>query len=81
MAIAGGMDRQPMPDDCNGCGDDMVKTTICIQAVCTGMATILPRSSTPALAAPDAFAAAPDQTGAGLSGVPDPYPPKPTLFV
>lgn len=78
MAVAGGMDR-PMPDGCNGCGD-MAKASICVQAVCSGLAAVLPRTDLPAVAVSSAFAAAPDQSSVGLSGLPDPYPPKPTIL-
>jgi len=78
MTIAGGMDR-PMPDGCNGCGD-MANAPICVQAVCSGLAAVLPRSDVPAPAVSSAFAAAPAQRGAGRSGLPDPYPPKPNIL-
>ncbi|MGE3279984.1 MAG: hypothetical protein AB7O13_03095 [Alphaproteobacteria bacterium] len=79
MAMAAGMD-QPMPDDCDGCDDDMTQAS-CLQAACIGMAAVLPRSDAPALPVSSAFAVAPDQCGAGLSGFPDPHPPRSPLLV
>lgn len=65
---------QPMQSDCGG---DMAKATACAQAVCAGMVVVLPGGGTAdAPMASNAFAAAPSQSGAGLSRLPEPHPPR-----
>lgn len=88
-AQAGGMDcfaaaaglRQPMPDD--DCGHGRAKASVCAQVVCTGMAAVLPPgdAQTPALVAPAGFTVRPDRSRAGISGLPEPPPPKPSIRI
>jgi len=70
--------EQPMSADCDRCDDPAVPAP-CAKVFCAGSAVILAVAEASPEPASATFGPAPDESGAGLSGYPDPHPPRTIL--
>ena len=69
---------EPMSDGCDACrGEDMAMTGACVASACAPLFVAVPSPMLGRLPLAAHLSPASDTRGKGISGAPDPFPPKP----
>lgn len=70
----------PMPDNCDGCGDDPGVSNNCIAVFCAGFPGVVAKDDVSDQTVSNSYQSDPEQRSAGLLLTPDPSPPRTSLL-